>query len=92
MTISNWLLVAMGMLFFIPTIIYKEYFLAFAFLLYGLCFGFLEFVSAYYTKHTISQHLWELLVAHQWKGAVILVCMLLAWICLILHLAGVGRK
>ena len=92
MTINNWLLVAMGILFLAPPIIYKEYMLAFAFILFGLCFGFLEFLSNYYTQHTISQQLWDLIVEHQAKGVIILVSMLLAWICLILHLAGVGRK
>ena len=92
MTINNWLLVAMGLLFLVPPIIYKEYMLAFAFILFGLCFGLLEFIADYYTQHTISQQLWDLIVEHQAKGVIILVCMLLAWICLILHLAGVGRK
>ena len=92
MTISNWLLVAMGLLFLIPPLIYKEYMLAFAFILFGLCFGFLEFLSDYYTGKTVSQHLWVLLVEHQWKGVIILSCMLAAFVCLILHLAGVGRK
>lgn len=92
MTLSNWLLVAMGILFLVPPIIYKEYMLAFAFILFGLCFGLLEFISAYYAHKTISQLMWQLIVEHQWKGVIILSCMAGAWACLIAHLAGVGKK
>jgi branched-subunit amino acid transport protein AzlD len=64
----------------------KEYMLAL------LCFGLLEFISAYYAHKTISQLMWQLIVEHQWKGVIILSCMAGAWACLIAHLAGVGKK
>jgi hypothetical protein len=92
MTLSNWLLVMMGGFFLITPIIYKEYFLALAFMIFGLVFGFTEFCASFYTGKTISQHLWYLLVTHEWKGIVILTSMVLAWACLIAHLAGIGRK
>jgi hypothetical protein len=91
MTLNNWFLVAMGVFFVIP-IIYKQYFLVMAFVLFGLCFGFLEFVSHYATDHTISMQIWDLIKEHSYKGIFVLVCMLLAWLCLLAHLSGIGRK
>lgn len=84
---SNILLILMGLFMIIPSIIYKEYFLALAFIIFGLVFGFVEFLADFYTDMTVSQHLWKLIVEHQYKGVIILVGMLLGWICLILHLA-----
>jgi hypothetical protein len=86
MSISNWLLVAMGLLFIIPPVIYKMYFLALAFMIFGIVFGFTEFMANYYTGSTISQQLWALIAEHKYKGYLIIGCMLLAWICLLLHL------
>lgn len=70
----------------IPAVIYKEFFLALAFIIFGVVFGFVEYLSHYYTGHTVSQHLWELMLDHKWKGYIILGGMLLGWICLLLHL------
>jgi len=86
MGMSNWLLVAMALLFIIPPVIYKMYFLALAFMIFGIVFGFVEFLAHFYTNHTISQQLWDLIVEHKYKGYIIIGCMLLAWICLLLHL------
>lgn len=83
---SNLLLIFMFLLFTIPAIAYKMYFLALSFVVFGLVFGFMEFMAHYYTQHTISQQLWDLIVEHQARGVIILVCMLLGWICLLLHL------
>ena len=83
---SNLLLIFMGLLFVIPALMYKEYFLALTFIIFGLVFGFVEYLAHYYTGHTVSQHLWDLMVAHKPKGVTILVCMLLGWICLLIHL------
>lgn len=84
---SNILLVLMGLFFIVPSVIYKEYFLALAFVVFGLVFGMVEFISHYYTQHTVSQHMWDLIKEHQYKGVIILVGMLLGWICLLLHLS-----
>lgn len=83
---SNILLILMFLFFTIPAVIYKQYFLALAFVIFGIVFGFVEYAAHYYTGHTVSQQLWDLIVAHQYKGVIILVGMLLGWICLLLHL------
>jgi len=83
---SNILLVLMFLFFTVPALIYKMYFLALTFIIFGLVFGFVEFIAHFYTGHTVSQQLWDLIVAHQAKGVIILVGMLLGWICLLLHL------
>jgi hypothetical protein len=92
MSLNNWFLVAMGLFYLAPAIIYKEYFLALAFILYALVFGFTEFCASYYTGKTISEQMWALISEHQWKGIIICVSMVLAMLCLTLHLMGVGRK
>ena len=83
---SNLLLVAMFLFFTIPAIIYKQYFLALAFVIFGLVFGFVEYLADYYTGSTVSQHLWALIKEHSYKGYTIIGFMLLGWICLLLHL------
>jgi hypothetical protein len=83
---SNILLVLMFLLFVIPATIYKMYFLSLTFVVFGLVFGFIEFIAHFYTGHTVSQQLWDLIVEHQAKGVIILVAMLLGWVCLLLHL------
>jgi hypothetical protein len=89
---SNILLVLMFLFFVVPAVIYKEFFLALTFVIFGLVFGFVEFLANYYTGKTVSQHLWALIVEHQYKGVIILVGMLLGWICLLLHLGMRFKK
>lgn len=88
---SNLLLVFMFLFFTVPSIIYKQYFLTLSFIVYGVVFGLVEYAAHYYTGQTVSQHMWQLLVEHQRSGICILVCMLLGWICLLVHL-GVRFK
>mgnify|MGYP007100119591 CR=1 FL=1 len=83
---SNILLILMGLFFTIPAIIYKQYFLALAFLIFGIVFGLVEFCAHYYTGRTVSQQMWDLIKVHNWKGYTIIGFMLLGWICLLLHL------
>jgi hypothetical protein len=92
MGMSNWLLVAMGVLFIVPPVIYKMYFLALAFMIFGLVFGFVEYMAHYYTDHTISMQMWDLIKEHGYKGYIIIGCMLAAWVCLLLHLAIKFKK
>lgn len=89
---SNILLILMGMFFIIPSVIYKQYFLALAFVIFGLVFGFMEYAADYYTGKTVSQQIWALIVEHQYKGVIVLVGMLLGWICLLMHLGMRFKK
>lgn len=83
---SNLLLVFMFLFFTVPSIIYKQYFLALAFMIFGLVFGFTEFLSHYVTGMTVSQQLWALIKEHSYKGYTIIGFMLLGWLCLLAHL------
>ena len=83
---SNILLILMGVFLLVPSLIYKEYMLALAFIVFGLVFGFIEYISVYYTGHTVSQHMWDLMATNKKEGMIILGCMLLGWVCLITHL------
>ena len=89
---SNLLLVFMFLLFVIPAVIYKEYMLALSFIIYGLVFGFVEYLSHYYTGKTVSQQMWALIADHKYKGYIIIGCMLLGWVCLLLHLGMRFKK
>lgn len=84
---SNWLLVAMFIFFVTPAIIYKQYFLALTFIVFGLVFGFIEFLSNWATGNTVSQSLWLLMSEHKYKAIIVLTGMLVGWICLLIHLA-----
>lgn len=89
---SNLLLILMFLFFVVPAIIYKEYFLALTFVIFGIVFGLVEFSAHYYTGKTVSQQIWALIVDHKYKGIIILVSMLLGWICLLLHLGIKFKK
>lgn len=89
---SNLLLVAMFLFFTIPALIYKQFFLALTFLIFGIVFGLVEYAAHYYTGKTVSQQLWALIVEHGYKGYSIIGCMLLGWICLLLHLGMRFKK
>lgn len=88
---SNILLVLMFLFFTVPAVIHKQYFLALAFVIFGLVFGMIEYTAHYYTGKTVSQQLWDLIAEHSAKGYTIIGCMLLGWICLLIHL-GVRFK
>jgi hypothetical protein len=92
MTLNNFLLILMGLFYTVAPIAYREYFLVLAFMIYGLCFGYTEYVASFYTGSTISMQMWALVKLHQWKGIIICSNMVLATICLVLHLMGVGRN
>ncbi len=89
---SNLLLVFMFLLFLIPSLIYKQYFLALAFVIFGIVFGLVEYAAHYYTGKTVSQEIWALIEEHSYKGYAIIGCMLLGWVCLLLHLGMRFKK
>lgn len=84
---SNWLLVFMFILFVTPAIIFKQYFLALTFIVFGLVFGFIEFLSNWAIGDTVSQSLWRLMETHKYQAIIVIGCMLAGWICLLIHLA-----
>ena len=84
---SNIPLILMGLLFLIPAIIFKQYFLALTFLVFGLVFGFIEFLADFYTGKTVSQHIWAMGTDNHIRAVILITCLLLAWICLMAHFA-----
>jgi hypothetical protein len=89
---SSLLIVFMFILFVVPSVIYHEYFLTLTFIIFGLVFGFIEYMADYYTGNTVSQHMWQLMTTNKKEGWVILGCMLLGWICLLVHLGMRFKK
>jgi hypothetical protein len=83
---SNLLLIFMGILLLVPALIYKQFMLSLTFIIFGLVFGFIEYLSHYYTGHTVTQHFMDLMATNKKEGMLILGCMLLGWTCLLLHL------
>ena len=83
---SNLLLVAMFLFWIVPMLLFKEYMLGLAFIIFGLVFGFVEFLSHFYTGKTVSQQVWALITSCHWKGYLLLFCMLCGWLCLLAHL------
>jgi hypothetical protein len=83
---SNILLIAMGILFIVPSVIYKQYLLTLTFIIFGLVFGFVEFLADYYTGSTVTQHMQKLIATNNREAWIVLGCMALAWVCLLLHL------
>jgi hypothetical protein len=72
-------------LLIIPAIIYKQYWLAGMFFVFGVCFGIGEALAVKFTGLSISQHFW-LLKDTNFQGALIVsICMLIAWIILLIH-------
>lgn len=89
---SNLLIVFMLLFWLIPSIIFKQYMLALTFMVFGIVFGFIEFLSNYYTGHTVSQLVWDLFLSSKWKGITLIVCMGLGWLCLLTHLSMRFKK
>lgn len=83
---SNALLIMMFLFFTVPALIYKQFFLAIAFVIFGVVFGLVEYAANYYTGITVSQQMWELIKEHGYKGYVIIGGMALGWACLLIHL------
>lgn len=83
---SNWLLVAMFIFFVTPATIFKQYFLVLTFILFGIVFGFIEFLSNWAIGSTVSQSLWQLMEQDRYKAIIVLIGMLAGWLCLLVHL------
>ena len=83
---STLLIVFMLIFFIVPSVIYHQYLLTLTFIVFGIVFGFIEFLADYYTGSTVSQHMWELMRTNNKEAYIVLGCMLLGWVCLLLHL------
>ena len=89
---GNILLIAMGAFWIFGMVFSKEFFLGLVFIIFGLVFGFVEFMAKYYTGRTVSQQVLDLVQAHHIKGMILLACMLAGWICLLFHLGMRFKK
>lgn len=69
----------------LPALIYKQGWLALVFLVFGLCFGLIEFLSVKFTGLSVSQHFWALRGENYRHALTIAICMLIAWLFLLAH-------
>lgn len=73
--------------FFIPPLIFGQYWLFSVFLVFFLCFGLIEWLAVKYTGKTVSQKFWALSKKNKKAGWIIIICMLIAWLALLYHFA-----
>lgn len=78
-------IVGMFLCLLVPTLIYRQWWLAGMFLLVGVCFIAAELLCIHYTGVTISQHFWSLAKEHKGKAITIVCFMAAAMTLLILH-------
>ena len=62
--------------------------LFFMFLAFNIIFGIAEILYVKFTGKTISQWFWDYSKINKIKAIVMLVCMMLMWVALILHLSS----
>ena len=72
----------------VPAVLFHQYWLAGVFVVFGLCFGLIEFLADKFTGSTVSQKFWGLIKENKKKAIIILGSMLIAWILLLLHLGS----
>lgn len=70
----------------IPALIFKQWWLFLVFLIFGICFGLVEWLAVAKTGKTVSQHFWAFSTEHKGNALVVLGSMLLAWVSLLVHL------
>lgn len=80
-------IIIMFALWLIPSAIYGQWWLFGSFLLFGICFGLLEYISYEVTGDTVSQHFWKWSVNNKREAWITLGCMLAGWLMLLLHLS-----
>jgi len=88
--LSNLLIVAMFLGFTALPFVCGLCYLVLAFCVYGVCFGFEEFLANHYTGNTVSQHIWILNDSKSNQGQKLLYSILIGWICFVLHFVFVG--
>jgi hypothetical protein len=70
----------------VPSLIFKQWWLFSVFLIFGICFGLVEWFAVMKTGKSISQQFWIFSQEHKWKAIIILGNMLIAWVSLLAHL------
>jgi len=78
--------VAMVACLLVPALIFKQWWLFSVFLVFGICFGLIEWFAVMKTGKSISQQFWAFSLEHKWKAIIILGNMLIAWMALLAHL------
>ena len=69
----------------VPALIYKQWWLAGMFFVFGLCFGIGEALAIKFSGLSLSQHFWVLRQANYGGALTVAICMVIAWTLLILH-------
>ena len=85
---SDWIFAAImiGALL-VPSALFGQWWLFSVFAVFGICFGFIEWLAVKRTGKTVSQHFWKFSESHKVKAIIILVGMLIAWLALLFHLS-----
>jgi len=81
------IVIMMGCLL-VPPLVFKQWGLFAVFMVFGIIFGLIEWISVVKTGKTISQHFWVFSQEHKLKGFIILGGMLVAWLSLLAHLGS----
>lgn len=69
----------------IPAALFGQWWLFIVFLVFGICFGLIEFISDKLSGMTVSQHFWALKKSNKKGALIITIFMVLAWAMLIFH-------
>jgi Mn2+/Fe2+ NRAMP family transporter len=56
------------------------------FMVFGACFGVVEWIAKAKSGQTVSQHFWTWAKTHRWQSWVLLGSMLVGWLALLVHL------
>lgn len=73
------------LLLIVPAIIYRQYWLAGMFFIFGLVFGIGEVLAIKFTGLSISQQFWQLRDVAYGEALIVTCSMLIAWLLLLTH-------
>ena len=71
-----------------PALWVHQYWLAFVFAVFFLCFGLVEWMAVKKTGRSVSQQFWAYSEHHRFGAVCVLGGMAIAWIALLMHLAA----
>lgn len=83
--LSSLPIIILFLLFLVPSAMFGQWWLFSVFLVFGLVFGVIEAIANKVSGNTVSQHFWALRSENKTKALIIIICMILAWACLIFH-------